>query len=1052
MIANFNNVDVVNGIAAGTKKNDIFNIKPTDTNVTVTASKGSDILLLNEVTVDDIKNLSFVQNTNASNTTKDLVITTSNNRIVLLDYFTTTNANATKSSVKTIRIENGTDENGNMLYKDFNIVDLCKIDYIGTFTPKKNKVTGTVFNDTINMYEQTKKLTINGGNGNDVITGGKGNDTIIGGKGANEFIYNEGSGSDTVKLTKGEKLTIKYITSDDDPQFSIVEKGTDVVITRNSDKITIKNMTKNNLTESVIFEAGKINESGEFVTKEVFNIKDDYYIINNNKKTVTGTNLNEMIYGTIGNDTIKGQGGDDIIYANTGNDKLYGGNGADTFVFDTYELNGKFYGSGNDTIMDAKEADIIEFTNSKIEDIKFEKSGKRNLVITYYDQSDDAKITTENTVTIKNYFDKNGIIANDFKIRALNQYDALAKYVSSEVYAGSQTESGYVDTDTTGIEEWNKKQQEAEEQAEAIKNYKKTKSDLETAQEQLTEAENELSDIKDKINAINTDLKKVTDALDALNDGITDPDKKFDITNIKSRVDDLNSQINTLTGERDDYKSQLETKKADYNALVQKIEDLNKLIDDTTTAVDVDALQTKITDLKNALSNKTEDLESLENKVKALVNQIDGTTGDITNLQTQVADLIAWKNTHSHTNDEYDALFGKVVNLIYGTAGDDTNMTPTEYDDIFVPNGGNDIITSADYTKDKMMLWGDIDDVSYTQEQNRNDLIVNYKDGSVVLKNYFNGNGNLNTLIMNGVEYKITDTDRIKILTPNNDSRTISTQNSTVFALAGNDILEVGASNIIFIGGTGNDLFRQYNSSYTNNTYMFLKGDGNDTIMINTVGGNNSTHTLKFNDVEFGDMKFVKYDNTVKIQYTDNDSVTLPDNWCVMSPGYQINKIMDSSGIVAVMTGGTTSSGDNSYSANIADNKVIIDFFTDDNDTLTISDTTGENMKIVANIKADGSYGTLRILSNDNYTDWRNDTSSVSGGVFAQNIENIKSSDNMTVTASELSQLQSDVSAWLSTHTNYADVASAIANKAEDDEVENLVAIFDNFNNTAWNI
>ena len=95
---------------------------------------------------------------------------------------------------------------------------------------------------------------------------------------------------------------------------------------------------------------------------------------------------------------------------------------------------------------------------------------------------------------------------------------------------------------------------------------------------------------------------------------------------------------------------------------------------------------------------------------------------------------------------------------------------------------------------------------------------------------------------------------------------------------------------------------------------------------------------------------------------------------------------------------------------------------------------------------------TLRILSNDNYTDWCNDTSSVSGGVFAQNIENIKSSDNMTVTASELSQLQSDVSAWLSTHTNYADVASAIANKAEDGEVENLVAIFDNFNNTAWNI
>ena len=73
--------------------------------------------------------------------------------------------------------------------------------------------------------------------------------------------------------------------------------------------------------------------------------------------TYTGTDYKENIFGTAGNDTIKGGEERDIITGGAGNDTLYGGDGevsdgvSNTFVFRE--------GDGTDTIMDAKNGDII---------------------------------------------------------------------------------------------------------------------------------------------------------------------------------------------------------------------------------------------------------------------------------------------------------------------------------------------------------------------------------------------------------------------------------------------------------------------------------------------------------------------------------------------------------------------------------------------------------------------------------------------------------------------------------------------------------------------
>ena len=73
--------------------------------------------------------------------------------------------------------------------------------------------------------------------------------------------------------------------------------------------------------------------------------------------TYDGTGYKENITGTAGNDTIKGAGASDTIKGGVGNDVLYGSDGvasdgvSNTFVFAE--------GDGTDTIMDAKNGDII---------------------------------------------------------------------------------------------------------------------------------------------------------------------------------------------------------------------------------------------------------------------------------------------------------------------------------------------------------------------------------------------------------------------------------------------------------------------------------------------------------------------------------------------------------------------------------------------------------------------------------------------------------------------------------------------------------------------
>ena len=196
-----------------------------------------------------------------------------------------------------------------------------------------DKITGTAGNDTI--YGEDGNDTIKGGKGDDYIAGGKGNDKLYGEKGSNIFEFNIGDGNDTIyKSTKSDILKFNDI------------KFEDMNFSKQGDNLVIKNEFGDSITLKSFFNSkNKLNTIYEKDNPEGISILENAYINVTGKKTIKGTDYNDIISGS------------------SNNDKLYGYKGNNTFIFDV--------GSGSDTIYNGKGTDTIQINNySSISDFK----------------------------------------------------------------------------------------------------------------------------------------------------------------------------------------------------------------------------------------------------------------------------------------------------------------------------------------------------------------------------------------------------------------------------------------------------------------------------------------------------------------------------------------------------------------------------------------------------------------------------------------------------------------------------------------------------------
>ena len=318
-------------------------------------------------------------------------------------------------------------------------------------TYKKTSITGvTDYNDYIDASQsgyvsksKNKGLTINAKKGSDIVIGTQYNDTITGGLGKNTLIYNSDTfGIDTVKLTKGETLDIKFqgVLEGCDINCSVANNKKDLVVTSSKadgteNKIILKNYYAKDLGATVridgynlanqalmpqytaknYFEAGKTVKKSYTGSALADNIDASGLSKATNLKKGTGLTINggagfDIIVGSDYNDTIKGGAGDDTIEGGEGKDNLYGVSGNNTFVFSA--------GDGTDTFYSGKGSDILHFYGINLKDINFDVSGK-NLIISY---------GNNDKLTLKNYFGKgNKVISSAKKIKTKDgEYDLEA--------------------------------------------------------------------------------------------------------------------------------------------------------------------------------------------------------------------------------------------------------------------------------------------------------------------------------------------------------------------------------------------------------------------------------------------------------------------------------------------------------------------------------------------------------------------------------------------------------------------------------------------------
>ena len=469
--------DTITGGAGKNAINYTFDAEKSHGNDVINLTKGENLVL--DIAGADLEDLRFEYSSNK----KDLIIYKEKvdgeyvESITLKNFASkdvTNNSNAKKGIEDTSSVElkiNG--ETYDLRNAIYDVDGDSEKDYFYQIKTEKN-YTGSWLNEEIDATsapagKNNKGVTIKGLGGDDKITGSLYNDTITGGAGENTILYSKGSGNDVINLTKGENFTLKLtdIDSINELKFDFVKNDlriyTDLGKYNDEDKtndeyITIKNFVAKDVTNNGNAKKGIEDESSVMleINGETYDLRNAIYDINGDsekeylyqrdtEKNYTGSWLNEdisakgydrytdkkkkivdedvtkkgltlngkdgddLITGSNYSDTIKGGNGDDTIKGGTGNDKLYGEAGKNTFVFSNSEKD------SHDTIYSGKGEDTINFAYSKEEvdnfslaDLKFEQVmkkgvGTKDLEISYGDN---------NTIIVKDYYaiDKKGNI------------------------------------------------------------------------------------------------------------------------------------------------------------------------------------------------------------------------------------------------------------------------------------------------------------------------------------------------------------------------------------------------------------------------------------------------------------------------------------------------------------------------------------------------------------------------------------------------------------------------------------------------------------------
>ncbi|MBW8890647.1 MAG: calcium-binding protein, partial [Burkholderiales bacterium] len=204
--------------------------------------------------------------------------------------------------------------------------------------------------------------SLDGGDGDDTLDGGAGNDTLNGGYGSNTFLFGRGDGQDrlyynynggqartnTLQLRPGVLPGDVTVRQAYDNYFG-GNRALEVSIAGTTDKITVNGFFYNddpannyNGLQKIRFDDGTEWNIAAILARVYTGTEGD--------DVFRGTSADESFYGLGGNDSITGAGGNDLIDGGTGNDSLSGEDGDDTVIG----------GAGNDSLSGGAGKDLLQ--------------------------------------------------------------------------------------------------------------------------------------------------------------------------------------------------------------------------------------------------------------------------------------------------------------------------------------------------------------------------------------------------------------------------------------------------------------------------------------------------------------------------------------------------------------------------------------------------------------------------------------------------------------------------------------------------------------------
>ncbi len=242
---------------------------------------------------------------------------------------------------------------------------------------------GTTYSDTLEGSSSAESImgyegndALYGEGGDDILDGGNGDDLLNGGPGNDTYLFNRGSGCDTVieDDSNSENINRIVLGPDLDPEdITVYRSGNNMILSIDAteDRLIIMEGFNDNRATKVIEEihfadgqvwdytalqgrailpvnGGGMSEGDDIIfgTPNADNLaggegndllfgmdSDDYIVGGNGRDRLDGGNGNDTLLGGIGDDLIFGGIGDDVILSGPGNDIAWGGKGSDTYIF-----------------------------------------------------------------------------------------------------------------------------------------------------------------------------------------------------------------------------------------------------------------------------------------------------------------------------------------------------------------------------------------------------------------------------------------------------------------------------------------------------------------------------------------------------------------------------------------------------------------------------------------------------------------------------------------------------------------------------------------------